>query len=307
MRDRRGNGVARTVVALALLVLLAVAALTWRTLQRPADTDAGPTAAPTATTATPAPAPTTPPPRQASDFPDASSTGVPAGTPLKPSESLTIEEDGAVVEGLEVTGSVKVLADDVVIRNVRILGTSRTPLKIKGKNLLVEDTEIDGRGKGNPVLGSSDYTLRRVDIHNVVEGPRIDGGNVTIEDSYIHDLVDDGETHSDVIQALSGENIVIRGNNLQAYNANLDYPANAAFQFGEERGPVRNCLVENNLMNGGNYTINGGGGGTDGAECTFRDNAFQEDYRYGVRANLGPNVTWDKRSNVLLGTTDPAR
>jgi hypothetical protein len=69
---------------------------------------------------------------------------------------------------------------------------------------------------------------------------------------------------------------------------------------------VRNCVVEDNLMNGGNYTINGGGGGTEGAECAFRGNAFEEDYRYGVQAHLGPNVTWDKRSNVLLGTADPA-
>ncbi|MFD1504230.1 hypothetical protein FE374_04080 [Georgenia yuyongxinii] len=303
MRNKLRAGAAPVEVALASLLLLAVTTFTACTLQQPGATDAGPTASPTPAAQSPAPSPSS----QMSDFPDASNTGVPAGTPLTRSGSLTIEEDGAVIEGLEIVGSVKVLADNVVIRNSRILGTARTPLKVKGANLLVEDTEIDGQGKANPVLGSSDYTLRRVHIHNVVEGPRIDGGNVTIEDSYIHSLIDDDKTHGDVIQVLSGKNINIHGNNLQAYNPDLGYPANAAFQFGEEHGRVRNCVVENNLMNGGNYTINGGGGGSEGAECTFRNNVFQENYRYGVRANLGPNVTWDKTSNVLLGTVEPAK
>src|SRR5690606_17108411 len=110
---------------------------------------------------------------------------------------------------------------------------------------------------------------------------------------FIHHLVQVGDNHTDALQAVSGKkNIVIRGNNIQVWNPDRQMYGNAAFQFGEEDGPVRDCLVEDNYMNGGNYTINGGGGGTTGAACTFIDNRFGTDHRYGLKANLGPNVVW---------------
>lgn len=246
-------------------------------------------------------------PPRLSDFPDASSTGVPDGVRLQPSDSLTIEEDGAVVEGLDIRGTINVRADDVTIRNSRITSSGGPiTIRVRGSNLLVEDVEIDGNGRANPVIAFNDYTLRRVHIHNVQEGPRIAGGKVTIEDSFIERLVDLDDNHTDVIQVVSGRDIVIRNNNLQAYNPDVDTFGNAAFMFGEEDGPVRDCLVEGNLINGGNYSINGGGGGQDGAACTFRGNAFQRDTRYGAQANLGPNVVWES-SNVWLDSGEPVR
>ncbi|MFC7404881.1 hypothetical protein [Georgenia alba] len=243
---------------------------------------------------------------QLSDFPDADSTGVPAGVQLVEEDgNLRIDEDGAVVEGLEIFGSVTVDADDVVIRNSRIVMTSgRIALRVNGDDLLVEDTEIDGQGRADPVVAFNGYTLRRVHIHNIAEGPRVAGDDVTIEDSYIHSMVQRDDNHTDVIQVVKGERIVIRGNNLQAHNPESGLYGNAAFMFGEDSGPVRDCLVEGNLMNGGNYTVNGGGSGTDGAECAFRENAFQQDHRHGMTANLGPGVDWDE-TNVILGTTTP--
>lgn len=263
-----------------------------------------PTDPPPAPTGTPSP---TPPPPQVTDFPDETTTGVPAGTRLERSEKLKITEDGTVIDGLEIFGHVEIEADDVVIRNSRIVMTSgKIAVRVKGENFLMEDSEIDGQGRANPAVAFNGYTLRRVRIHNVAEGPRIAGDDVTIEDSYIHDMVQRGDNHTDVIQVVSGKNIVIRGNNLQAYNPETGIYGNAAFMFGEDSGPVRNCLVEGNLMNGGNYTVNGGGSGEKGAECEFRDNAFQSDTRHGTAANLGPNVVWDD-SNVEVGTSTPVR
>ncbi|WP_418605339.1 hypothetical protein [Georgenia sp. SUBG003] len=259
---------------------------------------------PTAPSASATASPTPPPPRE-TDFPDETNTGVPAGTQLRPSDKLEITEDGTVIDGLEISGNVVVEADDVVIRNSRIiLTTGKIAVRVNGDNFLMEDSEIDGQGRANPAIAYNGYTLRRVQIYNVAEGPRITGDDVTIEDSYIHGMVQDGDNHTDVVQVMSGSNIVIRGNNLQAYNPESGIYGNAAFMFGEDSGPVSDCLVEGNLMNGGNYTVNGGGSGTDGAACEFRDNAFQDDTRHGTSANLGPNVVWDE-SNVRLGTSTP--
>lgn len=290
---RRPRRLIVTISAVVAFLTLAVGGCTTT------DPDPDPTASPGA------PGPGERPPRL-TDFPDASSTGVPDGVRLQPSESLTIEEDGAVIDGLDIKGTVNVRADDVTIRNSRITSTGPIAIRVRGSNLLVEDTEIDGNGRANPAVAFSDYTLRRVHIHNAQEGPRIAGGKVTIEDSFIERLIDLDDNHTDVVQVVSGRDIVIRGNNLQAYNPDEETYGNAAFMFGEEDGRVRDCLVEGNLINGGNYSVNGGGGGSYGAACTFRDNVFQRDTRYGAQANLGPNVVWES-SNVWLDSGEPVR
>ncbi|HEX5333024.1 MAG TPA: hypothetical protein VFW79_10310 [Cellulomonas sp.] len=209
--------------------------------------------------------------------------------------------DGSIIDGLDITGTVTVTADDVVIRNTRIRNTGQYPVRIVGaSNLLIEDSEIDGQAKGGAAVAFNHYTLRRVNIHDVVEGPRIAGDDVTIENSFIHSLVRVGDNHTDAVQIVGGRRIVLRGNNLQAFDARTGQ-ANAAVMLGEEDSPVRDCLVEQNLLNGGNYTVNAGGGGTRGAQCVFRDNRFGRDARYGAHANLGPGIVWNG-SNTWMDT-----
>lgn len=261
----------------------------------------------TTTDSTATPSSTTPPAPTRDDFPDESTTGVPEGTELESSESITVEKAGTVIDGMEITGTVTVKADDVVIRNTRILNTGHFPVRVDGgSNLLIEDSEIDGQGRGDAAVVFGNYTLRRVHIHDVAEGPRVAGGDVTIEDSLIHKMVQKGDNHTDVVQVVSGSNIVIRGNALEANNPASGLMGNAAFMFGEDDGAVTDCRVTGNYLSGGNYTINGGGSGTEGAACTFKDNALGKQHRYGAIANLGPKVVWDE-SNVWVKTGKPVK
>jgi hypothetical protein len=218
---------------------------------------------------------------------------------------MTITRKGAVVDGRLISGPVVIEADNVRIRRSLIRTSARYAIRVMPGfgGLVVEDTEIDGLGQSGPAVASGGYTLRRVDIHDVTEGPRVGTGSV-IESSYIHDLVRCSGCHIDALQSTGGSNIVIRGNNLQAYNAATDDPMNAAYQFGEEFAPLRNVLVEGNLLNGGNYTVNGGGGGTTDAQVVFRDNVFQRNFRYGAISSLGPGVDFDE-SNVWADTGAP--
>ncbi|HMG41031.1 MAG TPA: hypothetical protein VK611_06855 [Acidimicrobiales bacterium] len=272
----------------------------------PAPPTTRPPAPPTTTPAPPsttAPPTTTPPPPGDGRFPDASSTGVPAGVTLRPSGSVTVTTDGAVVGNLHVTGSITVEADDVVIRNTRIDNTATYPIRSSGRNLLVEDSEIDGNGTANVAILPGEYTLRRVDIHDVKDGPRIEGDNVVIEDSYIHHLHRVEGGHHDAIQIRKGSNIQIRRNNLQAYNADTGDPMNAAIQIGSLTAPMRGLVVDGNLMDGGNYTVNSGKSGAD--PSYYRNNVFGRNYRYGVLSS-GPGVVWES-SNVWQDTGQPAR
>jgi len=242
-------------------------------------------------------------------YPDDRSTGVPEGTQLTPSSSLTITKDGTTVDSLHIKGTVTVRANNVTIKRSLIDNTGLYPIQIDSgyRNLVIEDVEIDGNGNGEAGRASTailrgDYTLRRVDIHSVIDGPRIEGDNVVIEDSYVHDLSRIPGGHHDTIQIRKGSNIVIRHNTLLAYNAQTGDEMNAAIQIGSLTGPLDNLLVDGNMMNGGNYTVNAGK--ASGSPIYFRNNVFGRDFRYGVLSD-GPGVNWDS-SNVWLDNGQPA-
>lgn len=55
-------------------------------------------------------------------YPDATNTGVPPGTELTPSGSVTVTDNGANLTGLRISGTVTVAADNVTIENSRITG-----------------------------------------------------------------------------------------------------------------------------------------------------------------------------------------
>jgi Right handed beta helix region len=269
---------------------------------------AGETPLPT-TTAPPRPTTTAPAalpsgtPADSSGFPDSSTTGVKPGVNLAPSGSITVTEPGKVLENLHITGTVTIEADNVTIRNTLIDNTSTYPIRHTNgnKNLLVEDVEINGNGQGNVAVYGGSYTLRRVDIHHTLDGPRIEGNDVLIEDSYVHHLHRIPDGHHDTIQIRRGINVTIRGNNLQPYNPDTNDPMNAAIQVGSLNGPTGEVLVENNLMNGGNYTVNASK--SEGNTFTFRNNTFGTNARYGIYSD-GPGVTWV--GNIMQGTGAPA-
>ncbi len=244
--------------------------------------------------------------------PGEDNTGVPAGTTLRPSGSLTITQDGAVVNARHVQGSITIVADNVTVRNTLVQNdTDGYPIHIDGgaTNVLIEDVEVDNLGgTGIGILFSSDTsgTVRRANIHSGEDGIRIQASNVTVESSYIHDLHRQPEGHHDAVQIRSGDNITLVGNTLLAYNAETGDPMNAAIQIGSLVGDdqITNLQVIGNYMDGGSFTVNGGGR-DEVDSAVYSGNRFGRNFRYGVRGNLD-NSTWD-RSNVYDDTGRPAR
>lgn len=262
---------------------------------------------------TPGPQPGPDPAPAPGGFPDASSTGVQSGVNLRPSGSIHVTQDGTVIDGRHVSGTITVSADNVTIRNTLIQGGGdRYPIRLTdgATNTLIEYVEVDNQGSTGIgiFIGSSasHTTVRYVDIHSAEDGIRIQGDNTTIEYSFVHDLARQSGGHHDSIQIRSGDNITIRGNNLQAYVASIDDPMNAAIQIGSLVGDDRisNLLVINNLMNGGNFTINGGGR-DEVDSARYSGNKFGRDCRYGAAGNIQHSV-WES-SNVWLDNGEPVR
>jgi hypothetical protein len=239
-------------------------------------------------------------------YPGPDNTGVPAGTKLKRSGSLTLSKAGQVVSGLDIAGCVTVTAKDVIIQKSRITCGSPYSIKTTGaKNLVVQDVEINGLAKNTAAVCCSDYSLRRVEIWNVIDGPRL-SDNTVIEQSWIHHLVRVGASHNDALQTTGASNIVVRGNSLEVYNPTISDPLNACLMIGSTTGPiVSNLLFERNYCNGGNYSI---GIRTDlnAANIKIQNNAFGHDYRFGIVARPAyPGILWQRPTNIWADNRKP--
>ncbi|ONI81169.1 hypothetical protein ALI144C_21755 [Actinosynnema sp. ALI-1.44] len=195
-------------------------------------------------------------------FPDASNTGwqptgvklTTAGVNLTSEAEFQITERGAVIDGKDIRGCVSIKADNVKIKRSRIRCESYFPIRIyEGfRNAVIEDTEIDGLNSAttNAAVGFEYYTLRRVNIHSLGEGPHM-GADVVIEDSYVHDLASCDICHNDAIQSSGARNVVLRHNTF----INDAMGKNAVVRIATEQGDSHNFLVEDNLLAGGNFAV----------------------------------------------------
>jgi hypothetical protein len=113
-------------------------------------------------------------------YPDPSNTGVPSGVPLGASGPLTITQPGTVVSGLEVTGTIDVLASNVTIENTRVIqNASCGPINACGNSAIEIASGLSGVVIKNVETASVPGNTCEHDIRNT-------GSSLTIERAYLH-------------------------------------------------------------------------------------------------------------------------
>ncbi len=189
-------------------------------------------------------------------WPDATNTGVPAGVTLTPSGDVVITQAGAVVSGLNITGSVYIRADNVTLENCKVTsgGWAGVTIDPGVTGAVVQNCTIDGTGRapdgtGNQgIMGSGTFIGNN--IFNVENGI-VPGSNSVIQGNYIHDLQAGGSPHYDGIQIDGGlSNIQISGNSIIN-----QWGWTSAVMIDNGFGAVSNVTVTNNLLTGGAYTV----------------------------------------------------
>lgn len=205
-------------------------------------------------------------------------TGVPAGTVLTPSGSIRVEQDGAIVEDLDIDGEINVLANNVTIRRVRLRSGDYYPIRYfdnDNTGLVVEDSEIEGTSdSATSSVAFANYTVRRSNIHGAADGLKADA-NVVIEDSWIHDLRNGPDQHNDGVQSTGGKGVTLRNNWITG-------ASNAAVQTGDEGAATEDLTLECNWFGGGGYTLNiRGEGATVPKNTRIVNNVFARDHGYG--------------------------
>ena len=217
------------------------------------------TAKPVVTTAAPAPAPTAAPVSNGA-FPSAASTGYKPGTTLTKMGSVNITKAGQVLENVEINGCVTIApgADNVIIRNSLIKSNGCFWLVLNddgAKNLQIIDTELDGLNGANndAAVGGYNYTLTRVNIHGTSDGAKV-GNNVTVQDSYIHDMAVIGDSHNDGLQSLGTNSLTIKHNTIILKGS----ATSAIILSTNNADSMKNIVIDGNLMGGGAFTVYGG-------------------------------------------------
>lgn len=220
--------------------------------------------------------------------PGAENTGVPPGTTLTPSGSFDVTQKGAIIEDLDVTGAITVLADDVVIRRVRITSSDYYPIRYFDNDnvgLVVEDSEFVLSPPATAAISFSNYTARRLNIHGSEDGLKADE-NVLVEDCWIHDLSNGPGEHNDSVQSTGGKGVTLRHNFFAG-------ASNAAVQTGDEGAATEDLTIECNWLYGGGWTLNiRGTPPTEPKNTKILRNRFGRDAGYGpwTLDDLAPTI-----------------
>ncbi|HOZ57559.1 MAG TPA: hypothetical protein PKY70_05180 [Nakamurella multipartita] len=191
-------------------------------------------------------------------WPGAGTTGVPAGTALTAYTGPSIiTESSTTIAGKRITSCLEIKARNVVIRNSLIQSNCffNVLSEDSSANLQLIDVEIDGGNNlsGDSAVGGSGYSCLRCNIHGTVDGFKA-GTNVTIRDSYIHDLAIGNDSHNDGVQSLGTTSLNIIHNRIV-----LKDGATAAIILSTgSADQMKNILIQDNLLGGGAYTVYGG-------------------------------------------------
>lgn len=248
-------------------------------------------------------------------YPSPDTTGVPAGTHLTPSGSITISTPGAVVSGLAVSGTINVRASNVTIENSDIAeaNPSNAAIDIASgvTGTLLEHDTIHGTNNSsgslayavNDMTGSvTSVTEDHVYAYNI---DRILVGPGTVTNSFaLGNANIAGEHYEDVYE----------GNGSVTLNHNtLLNPHNqtASIFLSNDFGPLGVVQITNNLLAGGDYILYGDATNVNNLGVTSETvtgNRFSRIYYphgglYGAAVYMPHSYTWS--GNVWDDTGQP--
>lgn len=269
-------------------------------------------------------------------YPDATNTGVAPGSVLRevPGELtegegwhydergwISVDTDGAVLEGISTRVPVDVTASDVTIENCRITVTGDgwgVALR-HAANVVVRGNEISSPSANGPdrlnagiidLFGDSrDVQVIGNDIWHTSTAVHLDSG--LVQDNYIHDLGYHRGDHVNGIISNGGTSpLTIRHNTVFNPNGQTD-----AISLFPDFAPQANRVVDGNLLAGGGWTLYAGAAADPAQEppvtnIVVTDNRFARLYfpdsgAYGPATafNSGGGNTW--AGNVWDATGEP--
>ena len=169
---------------------------------------------------------------------------------------VVVDTPGAVIDALDIQGSLTINADDVTVRRSRVAASTYVIIRVKAglHGVLIEDVDVDGLGPdgkegSNGIEGPA--RILRTHVFGVENGIKPYGGSV-IEDSWISDLSAPGrDPHIDGIEIDGASDILVRGNLVDLG----DWGQTSAVMIDNYGAPATRIVVQGNRLLGGGYTV----------------------------------------------------
>jgi hypothetical protein len=206
-------------------------------------------------------------------YPDATNSGVPAGTMLTPrTQTIHVTSAGTTISGLELHGSIEVEANNVTIKNDKIVngdgftqGAHAVRLYRGFTGLKIEDTTIEGGNCTSEALemgieteepGATANRIYGNCASSIMHGPGREENSYSIDNGTIWDSAEHKEEAHYETWYLGG------GSLTAIHNTLLNPHGHTAVIFTKtDFANVEEARIENNLLAGGGFTIYGGEGG----------------------------------------------
>jgi hypothetical protein len=237
------------------------------------------------------------PPPLLSGFPDASNTGVPAGTTLTDyTGPCTITDDHTVIASKNVTCQLEIRARGVVIERSRVNGHIYSA-EGSDSSFTVVDSEVDGQGSTWSTVGATNFSITRSEIFNAGQTLVYCYGNCVIRDSWLHGLTTPGaESHLGAFLAnddggdptvgddpAARTDVTLIHNTIHCDAAEVgDGGCSGNVNLFGDFGPITNVMVDNNLFRastGMSFCVYGGDGGSKpfpvSSHVVFVNNVFE--------------------------------
>ena len=260
------------------------------------------------------------PPPSPGAFPDASTTGVPAGVTLTPyTGPCTITSANTVIDAQTIDCDLSIQAANVTISRSKINGSVATDESSTGFSFTITDSEVDAGDRVATGVGAVSFTVIRIHVR---------GGNRSIHcwrdceirDSYVHGQMTDetGVAHESGIRM--GQNATIRHNTIlcDAPDVPPDAGCSADLTGYGDFGPVQNNVIDDNLFKattGGTCAYGGSSQGkpysNDANHIQFTNNVFERgpggkcgywfaitDFDPSLPGNVWTGNTWDDGSTL---------
>ena len=182
-------------------------------------------------------------------FPDAQNTGVRDGVTLTVVGDMTVTTPGAVISGLEIHGTLRIEADNVTVRDCKIINddSAYNGILIPDGNTGAVVEYCDIIGAINGISGAG--TFRFNDFDSNENGINVYGPSL-IQDNYIHNMSGLSTAHYDGIEINGGGGTTIRHNTIINENDQT-----SGVMIDNYFGSVSGIIVDNNYIAGGGYTI----------------------------------------------------
>lgn len=171
---------------------------------------------------------------------------------------MVLDQDGQVLENMEVRGRVTVTGKNVIIRNSHIYGYWYSVLVDWGSSgsLTIEDSEIGHASyPANAGLAGNNVTARRLNIHHSEDGIKA-GANSSYEYMYVHDMEGfAADPHADALQDEGAGGWALSKCYFDPTRSSDGDPGNASAIIKSDLGAINSFLIEDCFFGGGNYTL----------------------------------------------------